>query len=395
MKTKARSQEGGFYQTGGKMRIGILVTIANNFGQKGFYHSQEVGLARELEKRGHVVTVYKWVKKGTNADNSGMNLDVRYIESWSFGVHGYIKDTLIDPDLDVLFSFADNQYFLPHIMKYCQKHQICFIPYSGLLHSVQRNAKSKVMDFIFRHRIRGYYGDMPVLAKTVVAEKAYRDLGFTDITVCPVGMDVSELKFDFLDYDRNALRKELGFSPEDVIVSFVGRMEKLKRPEACVELFEEVVKKGTASYKLIMIGEGPYRERCENLVREKNLQDKVTIIPRVPYTDMWKYHTVADFFWNLWDEEIFGMAILEGIFYCSSVAALSAPGPDTVLPGLEGHKICHSDEDVVQWTLTYKPDLEALKESAQKMLKKCSWSVCAAAIEKRAAQYRQQIGKKE
>ena len=40
-------------------------------------------------------------------------------------------------------------------------------------------------------------------------------------------------------------------------------------------------------------------------------------------------------------------------------------------------------------------DLEALKESAQKMLKKCSWSVCAAAIEKRAAQYRQQIGKKE
>ena len=32
------------------MCIGLLITSIGNFGQKGFYNAQEIGLAKELDK---------------------------------------------------------------------------------------------------------------------------------------------------------------------------------------------------------------------------------------------------------------------------------------------------------------------------------------------------------
>ena len=42
-----------------KMRIGLLITSIGNFGQKGFYNAQEIGLAKELDKLFDEVIVYK------------------------------------------------------------------------------------------------------------------------------------------------------------------------------------------------------------------------------------------------------------------------------------------------------------------------------------------------
>ena len=33
------------------MKIGILITSISNFGQSGFYNSQEIGLAKALSKK--------------------------------------------------------------------------------------------------------------------------------------------------------------------------------------------------------------------------------------------------------------------------------------------------------------------------------------------------------
>ena len=43
------------------MRIGLLITSIGNFGQKGFYNAQEIGLAKELDKLFNEVIVYKAV----------------------------------------------------------------------------------------------------------------------------------------------------------------------------------------------------------------------------------------------------------------------------------------------------------------------------------------------
>ena len=43
------------------MKLGILCTMINGFGRRGYYNSQEVGLGRALATMGHEVTIYKGI----------------------------------------------------------------------------------------------------------------------------------------------------------------------------------------------------------------------------------------------------------------------------------------------------------------------------------------------
>ena len=38
------------------MKLGIICTMINGFGRRGFYNTQEIGLGRELVRQGHEVT---------------------------------------------------------------------------------------------------------------------------------------------------------------------------------------------------------------------------------------------------------------------------------------------------------------------------------------------------
>ena len=147
------------------MKLGILVTIINNFGEKGFYHSQEIGLGKALADMGHDVTIYKCVERKKHADSLPISdlLRVRYLPVLSLGVHGYLKTELLDSTLDGLLAFADTQIFLPHIYRWCQRNGVCFVPYLGIAHSSHLNLKSRFMDALYAMGTQKLYRQIPLL----------------------------------------------------------------------------------------------------------------------------------------------------------------------------------------------------------------------------------------
>lgn len=359
------------------MRLGILVTIVSGFGKKGFYHSQEVGLGRELVERGHQVTIYKCVAKDKPADHQVISesLDVFYIPVWAIGVHGMMRANVLSPQLDGLLVFSDTQLFLPPIERYCRRHHIAFVPYIGIAHSAQRNAKSRLMDVAFALGTLRIYKRVPVIAKSKAVKDELLALGVKECTVAPVGLDISELKTDYAQHDRLALRKAYGYSSEDVIVSFVGRLKPEKHPVETIELFAQLCQK--RDLKLLMVGEGFLQEKVEDKIRELGLESRVQLIERVPYEKMWEIHWISDYFLNLCTREIFGMALLEAVYYQTSAAALHAPGPDFILTGLPGHCLCDTIEEAGQWVLKPKADAETLAESSRVLIDHFSWRTCA------------------
>ena len=116
------------------MHLGILVTIIGGFGKKGFYHSQEIGLGRQLTGMGHRVTIYNCVAKDKprSCEQLGDGLEIRYIPVPAIGVHGIMQAKELDAELDGLLLFSDTQLFLPRIYRFCQKHGIAFVPYIGI-----------------------------------------------------------------------------------------------------------------------------------------------------------------------------------------------------------------------------------------------------------------------
>lgn len=364
------------------MRLGILCTMINGFGKRGFYNSQEIGLGRALVKRGHSVVIYKCVPKSEEADGEVIEpgLKIRYIPVFGIGAHGYLKSRFLSRKLNALLCFSDNQLFLPHIYRFCKKNQIVFVPYIGTAHGLWGDFRSRVSDCLFSIGTLKFYKNYSVLAKTEAAKEELLSLGVKEknITVAPVGLDTSVLKKDFEQYDKNQLKEKYGFAKEDTIICNVARLQPEKRPLDLIDVFLKV--KDKKEFRLLIVGQGPLRDELDEKIAEHHLENQVHIIEHVPYEQIWEIYRISDYFLNLNREEIFGMAIMEAVYYKTSVAASDALGPRTTLKGMEGHKICMNDREMEEWLLAKYPSKEQLEESAAKIEQNFTWDVCEKAF---------------
>lgn len=89
--------------------------------------------------------------------------------------------------------------------------------------------------------------------------------------VCP-GIETGKFLFDSNKRELN--RKGMGLSQEDYVYGFIGRLEKIKNPEFLLEVFHEIYKQKKES-RLVLFGDGTLRERLEEIVKGKKLDDKV------------------------------------------------------------------------------------------------------------------------
>ena len=125
------------------------------------------------------------------------------------------------------------------------------------------------------------------------------------------------------------------------------------------------------------MGEGTQSEDLKTKIAASKWKSDIVLIDRIPNDQIWKVYATADYFVNLCRTEIFGMAILEAMYYEVSVAALVAPGPSVTLQDMPGHKLCRDYEDVKNWLLAEHPAQEQLRESAARTVQLYNWKPCA------------------
>ena len=358
-------------------KVGILCTMINGFGRRGYYNSQEIGLGRALARMGAEVWIYKGVRKNEPYGREMLpeGVTVEYIPMKGIGAHGYLDCARLDRGLCGLFCFGDQQIFLPHVYRFCRKNGIAFVPYVGTAHSLHNNLKSRVMNTLFALGTLRIYQKRPVVAKTETAKRELEALGAGRVTVAPVGLDTAVLQQDFRDCDRMKLRKKHGLSETDTVILNVSRLTPEKRPLELLDLFASI--RGKKPFKLIIVGDGALRDRLREAIAKRGLHQEVAVYPSVPYEDMWELYALSDYYVNLNKGEIFGMAVMEAVYYETSVAALAAPGPSVTLKGLKGHRLCETDEEAAKWLTAPYPPARELAESAAEMAATFTWDHCA------------------
>ena len=104
------------------------------------------------------------------------------------------------------------------------------------------------------------------------------------------GIDVEH----FIPTDATVLRNSLELSDKKVIVS-VGRLVHRKGQDHLIEAMPEILKSIPQAH-LLLVGEGPYREHLQTLVKKHNLEASVTFIGRIQYKDLPTYICVGDIF---------------------------------------------------------------------------------------------------
>ena len=153
----------------------------------------------------------------------------------------------------------------------------------------------------------------------------------------------------FKPVDASDLRESLGLRHKKVIVS-VGRLVHRKGQDYLIESMPLILQSVPDAH-ILMVGQGPYRQHLEALVKNHGLTDNVTFIGRIHYADLPRYICVGDVFAMPSRSRFAGLEVEGlGIVYLEAsscglpvVAGESGGAPDAVLEGKTGFVVEGTD----------------------------------------------------
>lgn len=359
------------------MSVGIVVSIIGNFGEKGFYNSQEVGLAKSIAKSTkEKVIIYKLISKADatpEVESISNNVVLKSIPSKTIGTHGILDTSILDDKLDMMICFSDIQLSYPILYRWCKRKSIKLLPYVGRINSTSNSFLKRCFTNVVARANIGLYKKQETYVKTPFMQNEMKKFNINDTVVAPVGLDLDLLNNNYNQYDVESLKVKLGFKEKDKIVLFVGRLVKEKNPIYYLDLIE-YLRKQDENYKLLMIGKGQLFDEIKAGIDKKNLQQYVKMQPKVPNSDMWMYYRVSDELVNLCENEIFGMAILEAMFYECPVIALKAPGPNYIIQDRKnGFLIEKMDKEEIYRCMNDSNLKEITSCARNDILEKFSW----------------------
>jgi glycosyltransferase involved in cell wall biosynthesis len=147
----------------------------------------------------------------------------------------------------------------------------------------------------------------------------------------------------FQNLSNSIDRQELGFSAEDVVLIYVGRLGPEKNLQFLLRSFAGVVQAYDHA-RLLLIGDGPERETLQELVTHTNICDCVKFTGMVPYEKIPAYLQIADAFVTASVSEVHPLTVVEAMAAGLPVLGISSPGiSDTIQDGESGYIVAHED----------------------------------------------------
>ena len=142
-------------------------------------------------------------------------------------------------------------------------------------------------------------------------------------------------KYAFNNNARQSLRKSLGVHDDEILYGHVGRFHFQKNHEFLIDVFDEIAKKQPKA-KLVLIGQGPDKERIKSKVNNLGLTDKVMFLGTRQDTN--KLYSAMDVFLFPSLFEGFGLVVLEA--ECNGLVTFVSDGiPPTAVVGNNTHVI--------------------------------------------------------
>jgi hypothetical protein len=207
------------------MKLGLLITSIGNFGKKGYYNSQEIGLAKELDKLFDEVIIYKLIpetEKFVSESVVGCNYTtLKLLPSKHSGINGFVDLNKLDKSIDALVYFSDTQLAVPKVYKWCKNNDIRLIPYIGVVESHSDNKiKKAIIDLMFKRNVT-IYKKCTCIVKNPQVGKVLKEFGVKDFRIAPVGLDLSILYKEFAGASIDGIKAKWGYNTSDKILLFI------------------------------------------------------------------------------------------------------------------------------------------------------------------------------
>lgn len=145
---------------------------------------------------------------------------------------------------------------------------------------------------------------------------------------------------NFIELDKNEIeavtscRRSVMANENERIITHISNFRKVKRIPDIIKIFHKIQQKIPA--KLMMVGDGPEKEKAEYLCQELGIQDKVIFFGNSNEID--KILSYTDLFLLPSETESFGLAALEAMAWSVPVISSNSGGlPEVNFEGISGY----------------------------------------------------------
>ena len=152
------------------------------------------------------------------------------------------------------------------------------------------------------------------------------------ITIVPNGVELQR----FLNIPNPAGRSELGLTLDDILLVYAGRLAPEKNLAFLLKAFAGVAQ-AVENTHLLLVGNGPEREKLEEQIARSSLAGRVHFTGQVHYDRLPTYLAMCDIFVTASVSEVHPLSVIEAMASGLPVMGIQSVGVgDTVRDGVTG-----------------------------------------------------------
>ena len=314
------------------MKILIVRTFPSILDPKN-YNSQEIGLARAFVRAGHVcdIVYYNGSQPARTQQIPVPGCETPVTIYWMPGVavfkNGFFKGLRpILEQYDVLQVSEYDQITSWKLYRHPGKQLVTLYhgPYQSEF-TKGYNLKCRVFDAVFNRR--GKNAPVPCFAKSRMAADFLRSKGFQKVLPVGVGLDTDTLKAGYDPSARPAAAAQPGFR-----LLYIGVLEERRSIRFLFEVLAGAAKI-LPDVRLTLVGKGEaaYRDACFAYAKELGVWDRIDYQERVPQDQVYRLYQQANLFVLPTRYEIFGMVLLEAMYFGLPVLTSHNGGSDLLV----------------------------------------------------------------
>ena len=299
------------------------------------YNIQEVGLAKALIRRGHKCDILFWTNHNEEtieipvSKSDGKKLTVYYkrgITVLKNTIYVNCKDLFDRYDILQPCEYNQMEAWLISII-YPQKAVIYHGPYYSTFNK-RYNLMCKFFDFFFLWHYKK--DDTQFIVKSKLAKYFLESKGISNIDISGVGIDTEMLNTKELTCKEPlyvTMSKDKGRK-----LLYIGRFEERRNIVFILDILK-LVKQKHENVTLYMVGTGEaeYMSKVWRYAKDIGVDDIIVWQERIEQKYLSYIYTMSDFFLLPTEYEIFGMVLLEAMYYRNIVITTSNGGSSTLI----------------------------------------------------------------
>jgi glycosyltransferase involved in cell wall biosynthesis len=312
------------------------------------YNCQEVGLAKALIRKGNICDIVLYTDKETSYeedlffDDEKSKIHIYYLKAKNILKNCFFERKLYDivKQYDRVQTAEYDQIANVKLRKILgDKLVIYHGPYKSK-YTKGYNLKCIFSDFYYL--FHSEYKKTKCLAKSELAANFLRKKGFNNISIVGVGLDNDRFKNEKEKYNKliEKIKKQRKKDNSKYLL-YIGKIEDRRNILMIIEIFSEIKKE--KNVKLILVGKGEkkYKAKCLNLAKKRRVLDDIIYIEELPQNELIDLYKIADVFLLPTKYEIFGMVLLEALYFELPVVTTLNGGSST----LKNCLICNYDKN--------------------------------------------------